>query len=62
MQKLFTQTEPGQIILVELVVPVCIKFKISWLNSFQIRAIYEFLKQRGDIYVSLLTGYGKSLA
>ena len=44
MQKLFTQTEPGQIILVELVVPVCVKFKISLLNSFQIRAIYEFLK------------------
>ena len=32
---LFAQTEPGQMILIELLIaPVCIKFKISQLNSF----------------------------
>ena len=43
-QKLFTQPEPGQMILIKLLAPVFIKFKISRLNSFQIKAIYEFLK------------------
>ena len=42
-QKLFTQPEPGQMILIKLLAPVFIKFKISRLNSFQIKVIYEFL-------------------
>ena len=31
-------------ILIELLAPVFIKFKISRLNSFQVKGIYEFLK------------------
>ena len=35
---------------------VCSKFKISWLNAFQVKAISEFMKGISDIFVSLPTG------
>ena len=35
---------------------VCSKFKISRLNAFQMKAIFEFVKGKSDIFVSLPTG------
>ena len=41
------------------VLTVFFKFKIPRLNSFQIMAIFEFVKRQSDVFISLLTSYGK---
>ena len=35
---------------------MCLKFTISRLNAFQMKAISEFVKGKSDIFVSLPTG------
>ena len=40
---------------------VCETFKIADLNPFQQEVMEYFMKKKVDIFVNLLTGYGKSL-
>ena len=40
---------------------VCETFKVNDLNSYQRKAIVQFVKEDTDVFVNLPTGFGKSL-
>ena len=40
---------------------MCLKFKISRVNAYQLTAIKKFVTGNSDIFVNLPTGYAKSL-
>ena len=40
---------------------VCESFQIDDLNPYQREAITNFVEEKGDIFVNLSTGFGKSL-
>ena len=47
--------------LKEAFIKVCATFKIESLNQYQKKAITEFVNGKNDIFVSLPTGFGKSI-